>query len=320
MNRVRAMAITATLLVVAGCGFATYESRMDSTLKELREEQKLKTYTEEPAQGKFKELNVYIRPPKPLAEDSLQLAQAPGMFDHGATFSGAPQGVPAKEGETAPILPPLKLHVLVRSKAKKATPKKGEAPPPADPNAAAAAGRGNFITDVRDRPRRRLRRRGRLGEAPAGRQGAEQFLQAPDLHRGQRRHDPGLFRRGQQGGAGDGPGLRHPPRPAQEPHRDQRRGPHPEVLRPRPEGAQHVQRQCPGWGGRWRRGCGGAGLLTTPGEVARSRSPSLPRGEGPVQASTASHCRRAARSSASRSSSSRTIGVAPGASMPSRTV
>ncbi len=149
MIRVRAMMVTTMAVVVAGCGMKDYETRMANTLTEMKEEQQLKTFTEDPVQGKVKGLHVFLRPPKPAVEESgLQLSQAPGMFDFGTSYTIAPKAPPAKEGETAPALPPMKMHVLIRQKPKKAAPKKGEPAPAADP-AAPVANRGEFRSDVR---------------------------------------------------------------------------------------------------------------------------------------------------------------------------
>ena len=150
MNRVRAMMLSTVTLVVAGCGMNEYEKRMSDKLTQMKEDQKLNTYTEEPVQGKVKGLNVYLRPPKGAVEESgLQLSQAPGMFDFGTSYTITPKAPTVKEGETPPILPPMKMHVLIRQKAKKAPPKKGETAPAADPAATPPANRGEFRGDVR---------------------------------------------------------------------------------------------------------------------------------------------------------------------------
>ncbi|MDB5352320.1 MAG: hypothetical protein JWN86_3567 [Planctomycetota bacterium] len=146
MNRVWALMLTMTTLVVSGCGVAAYDVRLKDTLEKLRYEAKLNSFLEKPAEGKFKELNVWLRVPKPLVEDKLALNTAPGAIDHGATFTGSPVPLAAKEGETPPVLPPMKLHVLVRQKPKKAAAKKGEPPPTVDPN---VANRAAFIADVK---------------------------------------------------------------------------------------------------------------------------------------------------------------------------
>ena len=91
MTRVRAMMVAAIALIVSGCGVAMYNSRMDKTLENLKYEAKLNNFLEKPAEGKFKEMNVYVRVPKPMVEDKLGLASAqPPVIDHGATFTGAP--------------------------------------------------------------------------------------------------------------------------------------------------------------------------------------------------------------------------------------
>lgn len=146
MKRVWMCLVTLSVVVVAGCGVPAYNERIASTLKRLKYEQAINTYLLPPAEGKFKELNVFLRLPKPAAEIGTGFAPPAGLFDHIASFQAQPESPPAKEG-AAPVgaLPIMKIHVFVRQKPKKATPKKGEAAPAET----AAASRGNFISDVR---------------------------------------------------------------------------------------------------------------------------------------------------------------------------
>jgi len=151
MKRIWAVIVSATGILIAGCGEKLYESRLEETLSRMKYEQKLDSYLQPPAQGKFKEMNVYLRPPKPMEESKLMLTEQPGMYDLTATFLGSPAGTapPTVEGQTpseAPVLPPMRLHVLGRMKAKKGTAKKGTPKPSVDPN---TAGRGAFVSDVR---------------------------------------------------------------------------------------------------------------------------------------------------------------------------
>ena len=148
MNRACAMVVSSMCVLVAGCGLEDYEKRMESTLSTMKYQQKLNSYLQPAAQGKFKELNVYIRPPKPLEEGKLLLTEQTDTYDLTATFIGSPASSPAANtgDPEPPKLPPLQMHVLSRVKAKKATPKKGDAAPAPDPS---AVNRGNFVSDVR---------------------------------------------------------------------------------------------------------------------------------------------------------------------------
>lgn len=146
MTRLGAMAATTVALLFAGCGYELYEKRMEDTVGNLKKAQRADTLLEKPAQGKLRELSVFVRIPKPLTETNYGLPEQAGLFDYAATFTGAPSSPAPKVGENPVVLPPMTLHILARAKPKKATPKKGEAAPPPDPNAAA---RGDFVADVR---------------------------------------------------------------------------------------------------------------------------------------------------------------------------
>ncbi len=144
MKRLLVVMLSASAMVLGGCGLNDYNSRLDETLRMKKREQELDQNLHKAAQGKFQEYSVYLRVPKPLTEVAPPWTLPPGSFDHAASFQGSPPPPPAKEGAAPlPPPPPLKVHVLVRNKPKKATSKKGEAPNPA------VANRGDFVADVR---------------------------------------------------------------------------------------------------------------------------------------------------------------------------
>jgi hypothetical protein len=132
MKRALAVLCCATLTVAVGCGERSYERRLDKTLADMKYRQRLDQYLIPPVQGKFKELGIFLRPPKPLAQSTqfLLTSAEPGKYDLESSFfnQGAPTG--------------LRLHVLARRKQAKKAPTKGAAPP------ADTANRGPFQQDV----------------------------------------------------------------------------------------------------------------------------------------------------------------------------
>lgn len=148
MKRLLAMVLVTGVAIVAGCGLKSYDDRMSNTLTRKIEEQGMNDNLEPPAKSRFEEYNVFLRVPKRLSESDLIWTPTPGLFERTATYSGSPPADKKSDDTFAPTLPPLKLHALVRQKPKKATPKKGEPAPPADP---LTANRGDdFIGDVRN--------------------------------------------------------------------------------------------------------------------------------------------------------------------------
>jgi hypothetical protein len=146
MKRALVMVLSALGLIVGGCGLPVYEERLEATYKRMKHTRALNDNLAGPAEGKFQALNVYFRVPTPLAETAPAFTPLPGAFDHVASFQGSPPAPQAKDGAAAPPpSAPLKVHVFIRNKPKKATPKKGQAEAP-DPNAAL---RGDFVADVR---------------------------------------------------------------------------------------------------------------------------------------------------------------------------
>lgn len=142
MRRVLALIGSTALVGLFGCGLSSYEIRMQRTLDNLKYRQRLDANLGPAAEAKFKEMSVFVRPPKGLVKsETLMLTDKAGMFDLQATFFGSPSA-PVAEGQTAPPpSAPLRLHVLARLK-KKPKPAKGAPPPP-------PTNRGKFSDDVR---------------------------------------------------------------------------------------------------------------------------------------------------------------------------
>ncbi len=132
MRRVLALSLSAVLVLLVGCT-ASYNKRLDQTLEDMKYRQKLNQYLGAPAEDKFKELVIFLRPPKPL-EQSKEFLLTPtgGLHDLEASFFDR-----NKPGT-------LRLHVLARRKVAKAPAKKKDAQAEQAPTVA----RGVFKTDV----------------------------------------------------------------------------------------------------------------------------------------------------------------------------
>ena len=128
MRRIVAMMVSGVLLVASGCS-NSYQIRLEKTLEEMKYNKRLDDNLEPAsAEGKLKELAIFVRPPKPPAPSKeFLLGEVPaGVFDETKTFF---------EGQKA------FLHVIARVKqAKKPAAKGATAEPP--------AARGPFNTDV----------------------------------------------------------------------------------------------------------------------------------------------------------------------------
>ncbi|RUL86097.1 hypothetical protein [Tautonia sociabilis] len=91
-----------------GCGFASYEHRLEATQGRMRDEMILDRTLYGPSGGAFRENNIYLRVPKGLAETEFApVTLTPGFFEVEASY--IPQG---SQGELAGG--PLSLHVLAR--------------------------------------------------------------------------------------------------------------------------------------------------------------------------------------------------------------
>jgi len=139
--RILATLSTAMLLCALGCGQQDYEARLTKTIARLRYQQRLDQFLNPPAEGAFKEMNIYLRSPKPMQlSPNFGLTEEPGRYDLTSTFLAIPK-TEAGEPDAGQA---LRLHVLARLKKAKKARKKGEPPAP-EP----AVARGDFLTDVR---------------------------------------------------------------------------------------------------------------------------------------------------------------------------
>ena len=133
MRRSFAMLLTTALMIAAGCGGKSYETRLERTIEELRYQKRLDdNLMPAPTKGKLEQLLIFVRPPKtlegPTKEFQLTVLEA-GKFDVADSFIE-----PDKQA----------LHILARVKKPKAAPgKKAATPVPAESTA-----RGPFNADV----------------------------------------------------------------------------------------------------------------------------------------------------------------------------
>lgn len=128
MRRLLIVTVSGALLLSAGC-VNRYQARMDRTIEEIKYERELDKNLEKAApEGKLKELDIFVRPPKGLqpAKETLLPGVQPGLFDVDRTYY---------EGQKS------FLHVLARKKMPKKPATKGA---PAEPPVA----RGDFLSDV----------------------------------------------------------------------------------------------------------------------------------------------------------------------------
>jgi hypothetical protein len=130
MRRGLILLLSCSFICALGCG-NRYQARTDRTLEKMRFTKRLNDNLMPPAaEGKLKELYVFVRAPKGMnhAKTFLLTAVPSGQFDAEESFD---------DGKSS-------LHVLARQKtAKKAQAKKGEAP-------VEQAARGDFSADVRN--------------------------------------------------------------------------------------------------------------------------------------------------------------------------
>lgn len=139
MKRWWSLLIAPLLLISLGC-VERYEARMNATLDKLRYLKKLDDNLMPPsADGPFKELAIYVRPPKPLE------AAGKGFFS--TLFPTVQEGqydLTAVYQDTTPekgVAKSARMFVLARKKQSKAPASKKEAAPP-------PANRGPFDDDV----------------------------------------------------------------------------------------------------------------------------------------------------------------------------
>lgn len=130
MKQVATLLLSVCLVLAAGCGYYNYEARLDHTLAELKYRMRLnKALDPAPEDAKFKEFQLYIRPPKGMAlSQQFVPAELPaGQYDLAASFISQEKGG---------------LHIVGR---RKAPPKKASKNAPAPPEPVA---RGAFQTDL----------------------------------------------------------------------------------------------------------------------------------------------------------------------------
>jgi hypothetical protein len=118
MKRLVALLLTATLLLSVGCGTKIYEQKLNSTLEEMKYQQRLNKYLiDAPTDPKFKDFPLFIRPPKDMAASNqfVMLAELPkGQYDLATNFLSTAKG---------------NLYILGRRKEAKKAPAKGQPPP-----------------------------------------------------------------------------------------------------------------------------------------------------------------------------------------------
>ncbi len=120
MRRLLAVLISGTMLLTFGCS-NRYDIRLNSTLEAMKYTKRLNDNLQDPPkEGPIKELNIYVRAPKPLVEAKefgLGSASA-GLFDVEKTFFAGEKTF---------------LHVLARVKQPKKPPAKGATPDASPP-------------------------------------------------------------------------------------------------------------------------------------------------------------------------------------------
>lgn len=130
MRRWCLLVSTSALVFVVGCfGQKSYTERLDHTLARLERERRIaKNLMPAPEEKKYKDLSIYVRPPKDEAQAKTgQLPAGEGQFEVDSSFLD-------KSGAA--------LHLLGRVKLPKKAPTKGAAPTAAPPP------RGEFTRDV----------------------------------------------------------------------------------------------------------------------------------------------------------------------------
>jgi hypothetical protein len=151
MQRIWIVLASAGLVAAGGCG-GSYNERLTKTLDDMKYRKRLdEMLTPPPSDGKFKDLLIYVRPPKnlqpsrefllPLEADKFDLASS---FLESAGAAAAPNpgeqppaaGEPAKQAE----MPKQSMHIVARVKRPKSPTAKKKAPEPAN--------RREFTTDL----------------------------------------------------------------------------------------------------------------------------------------------------------------------------
>ncbi len=131
MKRAAAVVLGVSLVLILGCGTQSYETRLETTLDNMKYQKRLDDNLGDAAtKGKLEELQIYVRPPKNMTgpTQTFQLTVVePGKYDVESSFIE-----PEKQS----------LHILGRVKRPKTPSKKAPAQ--------AETPRGEFNSDVVD--------------------------------------------------------------------------------------------------------------------------------------------------------------------------
>jgi hypothetical protein len=137
MRRLLALAALSILSIVPlGCGFASYEARLEATERRLKDEMTINAVLAGAMQGSFAENKIYFRAPQGLAQAAgfQPIPLNPGYFEVEASFIP-----PGSEGQLAGG--PFQIHILARRDSQEQEP--GQETPEQPP-----VPRGDFRSDV----------------------------------------------------------------------------------------------------------------------------------------------------------------------------
>jgi hypothetical protein len=153
MKRILAIVLSTSAVLAAGCGYRSYEMRLEATEARIRDEMKLDAELSPPIGGDFQKLNVHFRPPKGWVGspdfapelrqngvNSFDDQMAP-VFDLKASYSAPAAKADTTKKDEGPPPPSPMLRFLARRKHEQTDTEKGEAPPPVE--------RGDFQSDLR---------------------------------------------------------------------------------------------------------------------------------------------------------------------------
>ncbi len=135
MRRVSAMLLSASFMIACGCGKPAYDKRLEATIEKIRYQAELnKKLSLPPAttDGKFVEMQVFVRPPKgdTYIKTFFLGEPTPGIFDLTESFTDKATG--------------HAFHTIARVKQAKKAPAKGQPAAAAEP----AVARGEFTADL----------------------------------------------------------------------------------------------------------------------------------------------------------------------------
>ncbi|CAN5651340.1 hypothetical protein BH23PLA1_BH23PLA1_01430 [soil metagenome] len=112
MKRLLAFVLSASFTLTMGCGYGSYQKRLQLTESRIQDEMTMDQVLSPPAQGEFEKLNIYLRAPKSLTKtDSFAPTRlAAGAFDVEASF----MELAPEEGAEGTPQRQYSLHVLAR--------------------------------------------------------------------------------------------------------------------------------------------------------------------------------------------------------------